>query len=349
MRPVPSPGARAIVGGLTWLCFLLIRRPSISSAEWPSALLLLAPLVLVPLMQQVLSTDFADGWPRRAWFAASVLQLPAAVLLAGAFLLPTGLAAGACALPWLLTTSLIAFAGLGRAFARRGLPLAELSIDAGLVYIAVGGGWTVMSRAGIQPLAFAPLIVLLTAVHFHHAGFTLPLLSGLAARHRPGARARLATAGVVAGVPLVAAGITAAQLGFGSTLEMFAAVVTATGGLFTATMYLRLAWESRWPAWSRVSWATAALTLVAGMEVAALYGLRHVYPVSWLSVPWMWRWHGTANALGFGLVGTVGWLLVRRQHPPGTGRTISRQARARVAPPCAAPCAPCRALSACGN
>ena len=57
--------------------------------------------------------------------------------------------------------------------------------DAGLVYLAVGGGWTVLAWGGLRPLGFAAPIVLLTAVHFHYAGFALPLLTGLAGRNLP--------------------------------------------------------------------------------------------------------------------------------------------------------------------
>jgi hypothetical protein len=50
--------------------------------------------------------------------------------------------------------------------------------------------------------------VLLTAIHFHYAGFALPLLTGLAGRALGGRIARIASLGVIAGVPLVAFGIT---------------------------------------------------------------------------------------------------------------------------------------------
>ena len=62
-----------------------------------------------------------------------------------------------------------------------GWPEAMLLL-AGLVYLAVGGVWTVIARAGLRPLGFPDLIVLLTAVHFHYAGFALPVLAGLVAR-----------------------------------------------------------------------------------------------------------------------------------------------------------------------
>src|SRR5262249_19239859 len=131
-------------------------------------------------------------------------QLPAALLLAGVLLLPSGLAAAAFTLPWLGVTLLLALAGLGRLRQPRRLAAAELCVTAALLYPAVGGGWLVLSALGARPLDFAPEIVRATAIHFHYAGFALPLLAGRLARARPGLGARTVTAGVVLGVPLVA-------------------------------------------------------------------------------------------------------------------------------------------------
>ena len=74
-------------------------------------------------------------------------------------------------LPWLAVTALISLEGLLR-IARRGLaPLSDLCRDAGLVFLLVGGLWTTASRWGMRPLDFDEAIVLLTANHFHYAGF----------------------------------------------------------------------------------------------------------------------------------------------------------------------------------
>ena len=41
--------------------------------------------------------------------------------------------------------------------------------------------------------------------------------------------------------------------------------------------------------------------------LALLYGCRAYFPLAWLDIPWMRAVHGTANALGFGLAGVLGW------------------------------------------
>ena len=136
-------------------------------------------------------------------------------------------------------------------------------------------------------------IVLLTAIHFHYAGFVLPLLTGLAARTLGGAAARTAALGVVAGVPLVAAGITATQLGLGPWLECLAAWFTAGAGLVTAWLHLRLAAQPAWRGMVRSLWAMAGLSLGGSMILAAVYGGRGYAAVVWLDIPWMRALHGS--------------------------------------------------------
>jgi hypothetical protein len=48
------------------------------------------------------------------------------------------------------------------------------------------------------------------------------------------------------------------------------------------------------------------------MLLAALYGSRFYLAVDWLDIPWMRALHGTANAVGFGVVGLLGWSMANR-------------------------------------
>src|SRR5262249_30710618 len=146
------------------------------------------------------------------WQAAFWLQLPAALALAGSFTLPAGLAAAVLALPWLGFTGLIAWMGLVSLVSRGPRPVEGFRIYSGFGFLCVGGAWTVVSRYGARPLGFSDLIVLATAVHFHYAGFVLPLLTGLAGRLLRSRTAQHAAVGVVLGVPLVAVGITLSAL-----------------------------------------------------------------------------------------------------------------------------------------
>ena len=40
-----------------------------------------------------------------------------------------------------------------------------------------------------------------------------------------------------------------------------------------------------------------------------LYGSRFYVDVSWLDIPWMRALHGSANAIGFALLGMWSWCL----------------------------------------
>lgn len=303
------PRVSAAAGGTVWIALLVLRPPSPSSADWAVSLLLLAPLVLVPLGLRLVEPEDFGSAAGRWWRISAFLQLPAALALAAAFLLPKGPAAAVLSLPWLAATGTMGLLALLRLL-RRGLrPVPELAVDAGLAFPIVGAGWAFLERAAIHPLRFAPIIVLLTAVHFHYAGFALPLLTGLAGRELGGTASRAAALGVIAGVPLVATGITASQLGAGPLLEFLAAWITALAGLLTAWLLLRLALQSARPPLARILWGIAAVSLAGGMLLAALYGSRSFAPAAWLDYPRMWVLHGTANALGFGLCGLAAWNL----------------------------------------
>src|SRR5262249_54537538 len=148
-----------------------------------------------------------------------------------AFLTPAGTLAALLASGWLLLAGLAALSGLLRLLARRNARADELCIDAGLLYLPVGAVWLLFSRAGLSPLGFGDTIVILTAVHFHYAGFAAPILAGLAGRWIAAVRPvlwplfRLVAVGVIAGIALVAAGITLAR--FTAAIEVAAAVLFA--------------------------------------------------------------------------------------------------------------------------
>ena len=148
---VPSPPSRVtgyrsvLVGGFVWGATLLVLCPRPMDAGWAVALLLLAPLVLVPLALGLIGPTAATY---RLWRFVVLLQPLAALLLAGAYLLPQGLASATLALPWLGMTGLLALLGLKRLRNRhQGVP-GEIGVAAALVYIGIGGFWAVLDRWG---------------------------------------------------------------------------------------------------------------------------------------------------------------------------------------------------------
>ena len=280
--------------------------------SWTARILMLAACVIVPLGLRVVSLERIGTGIDRLGRVARIVQFLGALLLVCALLQPQGWIAGLLAGPYLAATAAVAAWGLLRAWQHRRGSVGEICIDVGLIYLAVGGFWAVLDRAGLRPLGFDPAIVLLTAVHFHYAGFTLLLLTGLAAQS--GDRlSQVNCVAVVVAVPLVAVGITTTQLGFGPAIECLAAWGMAIGGLLTAVQYFRLACQSRWPVFMRGCWFLVATSLVFSMWLAALYGSRSFLPLPWLDIPEMRALHGTANSVGVGLAGVLGWTMAARK------------------------------------
>lgn len=313
----------AASGAAAWLIVLVALRP-----EWAMSLLLLAALVCVPLGLALLadSEESAAPWAGRVLLLA---QPVAALMLVAAFVPPAGLTAAALALPWLLVTLLIAGLGLLRLRRPSGWGAEELSLAAGMVFLAVGGGWTVLSRLGARPLDFSHVIVLLTGVHFHYAGFVLPILTGLVGRAVPGVPARLAAWSVMAGVPLVALGITVGR-SF-PVVELLAAWFLSAGCLLVAIGQFRVALRAGRSARSFLLFLSG-LSLLGGMALAAVYALGVWLGAGWLSIETMIPWHGTLNALGFALPGLLAWHLGHRPADGSTARQEREGGRPREVP-----------------
>jgi hypothetical protein len=329
LRPTASRGvflALAASGGAAWAVVLVALRP-----EWAVALLLLAALVCVPLGLALLADEEEPGAPR-AWRVLFVVQPAAALLLVAAFLPPAGTTAAALAVPWLLVTVLVAALGLRRLRRDKGWAAEDLALTAGMVFLAAGGGWTFLSRLGATPLDFSPVIVLLTGVHFHFAGFVLPLLTGLLGRAAPGIPTRLAAWSVMAGVPLVALGIT---VGRGlPPVEVLAAWFLSAGCLLVAFGQVRAALRAGPPARSFLLFVSG-LSLVGGMALAAVYALGVFRGAGWLSIETMIPWHGSLNALGFALPGLLAWHLGSR--PAANASLLPQDRGARPLAPAGAP------------
>lgn len=303
---------RVWIGAGVFLVNTLCRVPSLQHGAWGEALLLFAALVLVPLLLDLLQDPADDAVNVGLLGEARRLQFGASLSLVLAYALPPGFFPALMAFPWAGVLLLLAATGLRRVSRRGPRSLASLCRDAGLIYAAVGAAWLLADRLGWRPLGFDPAIVLLTAVHFHYAGLLLPVLTGWALKvSGPAPRLSLVGAGVIAGVPAVAVGITSTQLRLNPLIEVAATALMALAGFGVAALHVRLATQTRWPPGTRMLWLAAGLSLGAGMALALLYGTRHFFhPFPWLDLPWMRALHGSLNALGFGLCGALGWFRV---------------------------------------
>ena len=309
--------ASAAVGAVVWVAAL-----STGELGPIDRALALAPLVLVPLGLTVARTAAFEGTPGRLAAAATLAQFPAAALLTASLLVPGGIVAGALALPWLLVAAALALAGALRLRERvrstgpvAGGALAETTVDAGLIYLPAAAVALVGSHLGIT-LWFEPVIVRLTAVHFHYAGFVLPVVAGVAARSLPDpGRAFRAVVGVVAvGPALIAVGIAFSPLVEVASVAAFTVAVAGFGGLV-----VRRVAPTR-PRGQAALLAVSALALPVSMLLALGFGVGEF--VGWappgLDLGTMVLVHGSLNAFGFALAGLVGWRLTV---PPGPARS----------------------------
>ena len=315
---------RILLGFAVWLIWVILRQPAPLEPEWARGILLLAPLVVFPMGIDILlrSELFQDsqilGVVRKWAF------LPA-MLFVFAYLLKPGWLALVMALPWVVVTVMIAWIGASRILDTMWKEVSGFCLASGMVYLSMAGVWIVFDRTGFRPLDYDPEIVFLTIVHFHYAGFILPLVSGLAIRETGGTIGKIIGYMIVSGISLVAAGIVFSRLGFGPDWEGISAWWMAISGLAVAGMHLRLFFKKEISMKVRVLWAFAATMLAGGMLLAGLYGTRYLAPLSGLDIPAMRALHGTMNAVGFGLFATLGWWLnVSKKSPTNPEKSAIR-------------------------
>lgn len=287
-------------------------------------LLVFAAWVVVPLGASLVTRPRYDGGMRLYVVAARAHPLAATAAVA-ALLLPIGPGAAALAGLWLLQVLLLAGLGASR-LARHGVCyLDDLAIDVALLQLPIGAAWWVATCAGWR-LGFPDLIVQLTAIHFHYAGFVAPLICGLAGRGvDPERRAlrgvyRAACWTVMLANWIVAAGIAVSSIPWvpvwaSAPVELAGTVLLATGMIcFAGLLCLHLPRQAPRPA--AILLAIAGLSLALSMALAVAYAAGRLYGWPLLTIPEMARWHGVLNAFGFagaGLAGFAWW------QPPAHG------------------------------
>jgi hypothetical protein len=277
------------------------------------ALLALALLVLVPtalpLLPRWSPAVGRGGGPATALLAGA----PAAIAL----VLPPGAGAALLAVPWLGFAVVLAARAPGAAAGDRRVTQ-RLARVAAPAFLVVGALWLLADRAAVEPAGFGPPYVLLTAVHFHHAGFLATVLTAAVERWSGGRTATGALLAVISGPPLVAAGFAAVP-----ALQIIGAVVLTAGLLITSAIVLRQVVPPVGGA-ARVLLATSAVAVIVPMALAVQWAVGYVLGTPALSIPAMARWHGAVNAIGYGLAGVLGWRVVLaepRDEPRGrTGR-----------------------------
>jgi hypothetical protein len=297
----------ALGGAATWFVFLFLRTAESSETELIQKILLLGILVIVPLGLSLIPYATIEGDSiLRATIAA---QPVAAVATAFAFLLNPGGPSAILTASWLLLSAAIGLCGVVRLLRRGPILSREICIDVGMIYLPVGAAWLMASRLGIQPLGFGDTIVLLTAMHFHFAGFAAPVLAGLAGRVLPTSQPlsrTFALSGlfIIAGTPFVAAGIT-----FSPALALVGAVIISVGLILLAILVLGwiLRLISSFLAQSLL--VVSSLSSVFAMILACLFAYSLVVKSVIVDIPQMAMTHGILNSFGFSLCGLIAWTI----------------------------------------
>lgn len=265
--------------------------------EWVELLLLLGAMIFVPLAMR------QSGTLKTKTERGLVIWSTWALLLA--YLQEPGIVAALFTLPWLMV-SLWLFDRALQKLLLSPLALVDKVQFAAFLYFPIGPLAAFSDRLGWAPLDFSPTIILLTAAHFHYAGFLLPwVLANLLGRKVPSYWQRWVAWAVLLGIPAVAVGITSAQFGVDPWLETFAATIMALGGLGVAFWHAGLALEAGQALNQRLAKFGLFICLGTGMILALLYGWRNYFPLPFLSITWMYEVHGTVNTLGVGLFGIL--------------------------------------------
>jgi hypothetical protein len=173
-------------------------------------------------------------------------------------------------------------------------------------YLVVGASWLVLARMGQRPLDYEHAIVHATAVHFHYAGFVLPILALQWVHVAPSRERVMVLTALLLGVPLVAAGITLSAFAI-HWPELIAVCFFFTACIAFAIAQLRFAITTS-PRWLLIA---SSLSLLVAMSFALAYGVRNYVPADWLDIPLMLRTHGPIQVFGFALSGVVAWSIIK--------------------------------------
>ena len=306
----------AIVGGAVWSALATGAILAFVRLGTIEVLFLLGPLVVAPLGLE-LSTRLGHGEENQlAVGVAPWMQLTAAGCIVASFFFPQSAAAAILALPWFCFGCFLGFWGLMN-FIRGGFKsLKAVCVTMSFFYLPIGCAWLVASRYGLNPMGFQEPIVLLTAVHFHFAGFAAPLLTratgaalGKAAVHTQ-RLFRAVAVGVLAGPGMLAAGFV-----IGPRLKLAAALLLVSSEIGLASFFLA-ALKAMRPRLAQAFVALSAASVLFAMVFAGIWAIGEFPLQPFVHLAQMAKLHGAANALGFTVCGLLGWTISVR----GTAR-----------------------------
>src|ERR1017187_6134682 len=281
--------ACATAGAAVWAGIAVLARMGVARLGAIELLFLLAPLVIVPLGMELGRVLGGGGWLEER---ARRLQPAGAALVVVAMWLPPGRKAGLAALGWLLICALEAGVGF---------------VEIVRVLWADAGGGGRATRWGMRPMGIQEPIGLLTAVHFHFAGFATAMIAAatICFSEKRGEHPWLKRLVLmVVGLPIV----VAAGFVISPVVKMVAALLfsASVAGLAIA---VRACGTKAANTTARILLQVAAGAVFAGMVLSGAYAVADYLGSGALTIPQMARTHGVLNAVGFCLSGLLGWLV----------------------------------------
>lgn len=303
----------AAAGAAAWCALATVFFSGRGSLGPIELMFLLAPLVVVPLGVELLRLAAPPGPAGVLLRWASWIQPLGAVLLIFSFRHEPGTGAALWNAGWVVVGALVGLAGLFRLAESSPLWLERLCFVVAQLYLLVGVAWLGASRWGYAPLGFAEPIVLLTAVHFHFAGFAASMITGttLASVRRANQRIsivmRAAAVGALIGPALVAVGFVLSL-----RLKVFAIALFSLS-LVTVTLHGLPALRNVRPFFAKTLVGISTSAVVVGMALAVVWALGEWTGRLWIDLDHMARFHGALNGLGFSSCGLLGWLLAKRE------------------------------------
>ena len=273
--------------GIVLLCVTLL----IANQHSYLMYLTVAQLVFVPTVVQLIVK--LKGWEQ------VILALGMVAVTILSFEPSTYVFAIFCAVCYFLATCIIAKKGLERFLNRGFTNLAEIMIDAGFLYIAIGGAWYFAYIAEIDT-GFSPLITWLTAIHFHYSGFMLCVSLGLFGRLYTRKLYQPIALIILSGPLLVALGIT-----FSTVIE----IVSVTLYVLAIFILFIMTFQVRMPLIQAISIRLTIGALCFTIIWSFLYAYGNFSGQVIVDIPNMLDFHGKINCFVFGVFTVIGWAI----------------------------------------
>jgi YndJ-like protein len=245
----------------------------------------------------------------------------AAVATAASFYSASPLLSGGLGIPWLVFAMALVAGRIWRTVRIRSLRFDSWCALAAFLYLAIGAVWFLASRLGLSPIGFREPIVLLTAVHFHYAGFAAATLVRALSRIPrrgtiPALLFRAAAAGALAGPAFLAAGFM-----IGPRVKLVAALLLAAGEIALAGCFIGSIREIG-QIDSRLLLMASAASVLISMCFAALWAIGEFPRQPFLDLARMAAWHGSLNAFGFTFCGLAAFIAEKPAGQSGKGGRI---------------------------